>query len=419
MVALSATVVSCALLSLGHVMIGGKRCNPQISTRIALLTPSQPSRPIQSLRSQPKLFTLLHDYDADAPSGASTMAKAVALGALVLQNTGLAVAMRMSRIGIDPSLAYIPSTAVVVSEAMKVLVAVVMRWWERRQSRPTETWSDEMHKLYTPAYDIGIIGLSSALYVIQNNLQYVATSSLPAAVYQVSVQMKTISAAVASYFAFNRHLTTLQWLSILLLTIGTILVQLSAHTTKVVLHVNMRLGLTAVGLSCITSALAGVTQEEALKNGKLTLWARNTQICIISLALALITALKDGKRIMEVGFFHGYSPLVWGVIMLQALGGLLVSIVVKQTNTVVKGFTSSGAILLSCFISLFLLKDVHLTRGLIAGASLVCLATLGYGRKYLRRRPLPLKKLQHATTRSMFGEEDDEKTLSSPACTPC
>lgn len=38
---------------------------------------------------------------------------------------------------------------------------------------------------------------------------------------------------------------------------------------------------------------------------------------------------KDGAGVMEHGFFHGYTPVVWAVIGIQAMGGLLISLVVK------------------------------------------------------------------------------------------
>eukprot|EP01031_Cornospumella_fuschlensis_P035791 gene35791-43411_t len=109
-------------------------------------------------------------------------------------------------------------------------------------------------------YDIDVLTLTSLLYVIQNHLQYLATASLPAAIYQVLVQMKIITAALFSYFFHSKALSVQQWVSIFMLTVGTILVQLSAQSLKAVENVNMQIGLVAVLLSCVTSAMAGVTQ---------------------------------------------------------------------------------------------------------------------------------------------------------------
>ena len=31
--------------------------------------------------------------------------------------------------------------------------------------------------------------------------------------------------------------------------------------------------------------------------------------------------VKDGAGVVEHGFFHGYTPVVWAVIGIQAMGG--------------------------------------------------------------------------------------------------
>lgn len=381
MVALSSLITS----SLLFAKWGPASHLPILPRRFTLQQQSPSFTSDRRLQSSTKLSCFQQPTQTDNVQMSDMWWKGAALGALVLQNTGLAVAMRLSRIGKAPGQNYISSTAVVLSETIKVLIVVILRLIERRNTKDQnqKRLLTEIRDMYTPAFDIGIIMFSSALYVLQNNLQYIATSSLPAAVYQVSVQMKTLTAALVSYWAFGRSLTPLQWLSILLLTIGTIMVQLSAQSAKAVNNVNLQVGLIAVGLSCLTSAIAGVAQEQILKNGKLSLWARNTQVCTVSLLLAIFAAMKDREAISSLGFFHGYSPLVWTVILLQAVGGLLVSIVVKQTDSVVKGFASSGAILFSCFFSLWILRDIQGSMGLLVGALLVSLSTVGYGRKTL------------------------------------
>jgi UDP-sugar transporter A1/2/3 len=368
------------LITFSLLFIGRR---PFISRSTSLYVPvKRTSRLVHNRHASIPISQTQSDVADDARNDLSS--KSLALGALVLQSTGLTVAMRLSRIGKASNQMYVPTTAVVLSEVLKLLIALTLRWYEKRNIKeashdPVVTIS----KLFSSQYDIQMISFTSALYVIQNNLQYVATSSLPAAIYQILVQMKIITAALFSFFIHKNYISRVQWLSIMLLTLGTIMVQLSVQTMKTVSGINMQLGLIAVSLSCITSALAGVTQESALKDGKLTLWERNTQICTVSFLFAIIATIKDSKKIYRCGFFGGYSPLVYGVIILHALGGLLVSIVVKQTSTIVKGFATSGAILLSCFISLFLLKDVSLSIGLVLGAVIVCLATLGYGSESL------------------------------------
>jgi UDP-sugar transporter A1/2/3 len=73
---------------------------------------------------------------------------------------------------------------------------------------------------------------------------------------------------------------------------------------------------------------------------------------------------------MERGdFFSGYNEYVWGVITLQAAGGLIVAVVVKYADNVMKGFATSISIIISAVISYILFHDV---KGTSSVCCLIC-----------------------------------------------
>jgi UDP-sugar transporter A1/2/3 len=73
------------------------------------------------------------------------------------------------------------------------------------------------------------------------------------------------------------------------------------------------------------------------------------QFGILSIALSCINCMRRGALIRTQGFFCGYSPVVWGVVALQAVGGLVISLVVKNADNIVKGFATSLSLLLSVY----------------------------------------------------------------------
>jgi hypothetical protein len=77
--------------------------------------------------------------------------------------------------------------------------------------------------------------------------------------------------------------------------------------------------------------------------------------------------------------FVGFTPLVLSIVLLQAVGGLVVSLVVKKTNSVIKGFATSGAVVLSCFISRFLFDDFYVGPAFYVGAAIVTAAAAVFG----------------------------------------
>lgn len=163
---------------------------------------------------------------------------------------------------------------------------------------------------------------------------------------------------------------------------------------------NRFVGLVAVLSAACTSGFSGVYFEKILKGSEVTLWIRNIQMGLFSIAIALVTAMvQDSAKISQKGFFVGYSPIVLTVITVQAVGGLIVAVVVKYADNVLKVFASSFSILLSCLISA-LAFDFRPNRSFLVGASLVLLSTVMYSKPSKRppRDVLPL--VQHGTRKS-------------------
>ena len=67
----------------------------------------------------------------------------------------------------------------------------------------------------------------SAVYLIQNNLLYVAASNLDVATYQITYQLKILTTAMFAVTMLNKKLLPTQWLSLLTLIAGVAMVQLS------------------------------------------------------------------------------------------------------------------------------------------------------------------------------------------------
>ena len=303
---------------------------------------------------------------------------AFALTALVIQNSALALLMRLSRVTTQSSSGmYIVSTAVVLSEFIKVLISLLGLYFEDA-SKNTGDMFEKMRNS-SKLRDLVKIVVPAGLYVLQNNLQYVAMSNLPAEVYQVLIQGKIITTAIFSVLLLNRRYSLTQWSSVFALSLGVALVQFSLRTAAITAsHVNFAIGISSVLISTLTSGFASVYLEKMLKS-KGSFWIRNVQLSLVSLAIAATGSfVKDSQTIMNRGFFAGYNPLVLSVILTQALGGMLVAFVVRYTNSIVKGFAASGSIVLSCIVSAIFLSDYKLNRLFTIGTAMVCASALAW-----------------------------------------
>ena len=124
-----------------------------------------------------------------------------------------------------------------------------------------------------------------------------------------------------------------------------------------------------------------------MKGSQTSVWMRNIQLGIYGTVIGLIGMLiKDGDKIDTKGMMFGYTTVVWIVIFMQAFGGLLVAVVVKYADNILKGFATSFAIIISCIVSVYLF-DFHISGQFLFGAALVISAVLLYGRPQNNVKP--------------------------------
>jgi UDP-sugar transporter A1/2/3 len=313
-------------------------------------------------------------------------AKNVSLLALVLQNAGLVLMIRYSRmrktLDDDPSEAlqsYLPSTVVVSAECLKLVLNLFLELVLVDREEPcrmcTELLNPDTFKLVIPAL----------LYVLQNNLLFVALSNLSVPVYQVTNQGKLLTTALWSRILLNKSISGMQYVSLVILATGVAIVQLSSVEKGEASHnqngqQSQQLGLMAVTVSCFTSGFAGVYFEMMLKSTRKTsVYMRNTQLAAWSILLGLIPVfVNDLESIKQNGFFQGYDGVVVAVIVCQAMTGLIgVALVMKYADTILKGFATSFAIVLATLLSV-VVWNVKVDGWFAVGSTLVIYAVRLY-----------------------------------------
>ncbi|KAI8978478.1 UDP-galactose transporter [Pilobolus umbonatus] len=346
--------------------------------------------------------------------------------------------MRYTRADIEQDKLYLPSTAVVMSEVIKSIVCLVLLYLapegkKRSFSRLSSTLNRELILNWRETIKLAFPAI---LYLIQNNLQYVAASNLDAATFQVTYQLKILTTAFFSVVILKKNLSKLKWIALAILTVGIALVVLPKDASTAFMayitgntvadtsstpnistgnQSNIH-GFLAVLTACFLSGLAGVYFEKILKgpstpapkpintseemaddeeakkvnlmddeddeavNASNQIWVRNIQMSFFSVLLGLVfvVMIQDGKTIVQKGFFVNYNVLTWIVILIQALGGLIVALVVKYADNILKGFATSISIILSSIMSAWLFHFAF-SGSFLLGATMVIYATYLYG----------------------------------------
>ncbi|XP_008280935.1 solute carrier family 35 member A3b isoform X2 [Stegastes partitus] len=318
------------------------------------------------------------------PSSHSSRLKYMSLGVLVLQTTSLVLTMRYSRTLKEDGPRYLASSAVVSAEVLKIITCSILVLMENNYNMRAMNQLLKEEIVNKPAETLKL-AVPAGIYTLQNNLLYVALSNLDAATYQVTYQLKILTTALFSVSMLGKRLGFYQWLSLLLLMGGVALVQWPTESggdseEKVLSAGSQFVGLMAVLMACVSSGFAGVYFEKILKETKQSVWVRNIQLGLFSFVFGFVGMMVyDFQSVRQSGMFQGYSTITCVVVVLQALGGLVVAVVIKYADNILKGFATSLSIIVSTLTSYFLLKDFNPTGLFFFGALLVIAATFLYG----------------------------------------
>lgn len=338
--------------------------------------------------------------------------KLISLAVLTLQNTCLVLSMRVSRTYEGPM--YLASVAVMSDELMKLLVCLVMLFVAFRSTRSQQyqivSGEDEgfgiahdhgprpsgflmfmRAEVFKSTFEFGKMAVPAICYTVQKNLLYLAISNLDAAVFQVAYQGKILTTAFFSILILRKEMSFRQIFALFVLLVGVALVQLSSldspsdpqdnESSRID---NSIVGSLAILGACSTSGFAAIYFEWILKYSApkeqrpFSLWVRNFQLAsFAALSAALGVWARDGAAVAAKGLFHGFTPFVWFVVSMEAFGGIIVALVIKYADNILKNFATAVSIVTSVvFSALFL--GFTIKTSFVVGASCVMAAVAIY-----------------------------------------
>ncbi|KAK7195756.1 UDP-galactose transporter [Novymonas esmeraldas] len=247
----------------------------------------------------------------------------------------------------------------------------------------------------------------AVVYALQGLLLIYALKLLDPTVFQVLYQVRIIFLAFMMRAVLDLRLSAVRWAALVALMLGITLAQLGSQGGRAepstlapdrAVQAEMdhaeaaeRSAATVSGEGTLAalaggflSAFSGVFMEYVLKKRRshFHLSARNIHLAFFSVLYFLLIFARDVLTSSEAvglaestanfmnGFFEGFTGLVWFLVVLQAIGGMLVALVVRYCDNIVKSFSTAFAIVLSGTASV-LLFNTPMTATFVAGSLLV------------------------------------------------
>jgi len=218
------------------------------------------------------------------------------------------------------------------------------------------------------------MSIPGILYLIQNSLGMYALGTIDATTFTLITQNKLISTALFSRFMLDKRFPYSRIRSLILVAVVAFQVSYSTmpHSdpclqeevseadvnTSAILFRTWLMGVSAAFISSSCSGFSTVFMEKKFKGSPtLSVWDRNLQLATCSIVLYLIIIwLFTDISFTPSSFFNGWSWLIVLLTIIGAAGGILIALCLKYADSIIKTFAATGSILLTAFLSYYLLS---------------------------------------------------------------
>ncbi|KAK1659577.1 UDP-galactose transporter [Colletotrichum godetiae] len=245
----------------------------------------------------------------------------------------------------DDSVRYEPLSAVFLSEALKLLISLGGAAWAfnnntEDRAATTSGFLDYVRSGHDNA------AIPAFLYTLSATSQSFGAYHLSILPYLMLSQVKLILTPIFSKALLTQTLHPHQWLCLVIMAAGIVLVQVGSLPSSFSdvaggdAGKDRAFGIVTMLVAGCCSAFAGVYMEAVLKSSERSFMVRNAQLAAYGCLCALGGFLWQSDFSTK-GFFRGYTMLVWDFVLLQAMGGFLVSWAVRVSSTIAKNYAQS------------------------------------------------------------------------------
>jgi UDP-sugar transporter A1/2/3 len=213
-----------------------------------------------------------------------------------------------------------------------------------------KTSSTQSHLFAVPAF----------FYALYNNLLFFNVVSFGPGIYKVLMNIRIPITGVLTLIFFQRNLTFKQWTSLLALTYGCVLLEISKSPD---FQFSFHMSHIFIFFQAFFSSFAGISNEFLFKKISMSLNLQNIWLYLYSIVFNIIllyimpyffdSNVENFSIEILIKLFTTYSSLF--IIIIWSIAGLTTSFILKYLSTITKAYaTSLEMIIVSIFSFLFL-----------------------------------------------------------------
>ncbi|XP_078676175.1 UDP-galactose transporter senju-like isoform X1 [Branchiostoma floridae x Branchiostoma belcheri] len=284
----------------------------------------------------------------------------------------------------DNTYPYNTVTVVMITEILKLMVATLLYVKDN-------SFQELLRVIVRDKKVLVLYVVPASLYCLYNNLQFVNLAVYDPTTYYLLLQFRVVTTGIVFQILFKKTLSRLQWLSLVLLTIGCVVKQIKhdTHMRDVVsfggqsLSLHLNANLLHILLQVFCSCFAGVYTEFLLKGEKsshVPLMMQNVfmyldsiicNMCVLAYTGDLLSAFTT-ESINSI-----LQPTVLLVTLNQTAIGIITSLFLKSLNSILKTFASALELMFTAVLCWYIFGipvDIFTFIAIV----IVCLATFLY-----------------------------------------
>ncbi|CAI9720267.1 UDP-galactose transporter senju-like [Octopus vulgaris] len=322
--------------------------------------------------------------------------------------------------------AYNTITVVLFTEFLKLLAAMLIYL-------KNNSFVDLYHEISKNKKVFLFYFVPAALYSLYNNLQFVNLVNFDPTTYYLLLQFRVVVTGILFQILFNKRLRCIQWVSVILLTIGCLIKELghvkvmtvasppatavlTAASTNVRKNVNITsqfgFSIFLIMIQVFSSCFAGVYNEYLLKDK-----ACNVHIMVQNIFMYIQSIICNGALLIFRGelvnsltlnsLMSVFQVKVMLIMLNNASIGIVVSLFLHSLNSILKTFASALELVFTAILC-WIIFNIPIDVYTIGSIFIVTAATFMYALNPVVNRP------KNTTEKELQLSVDEKSRDSQP-----